>query len=285
MKRPIVIVAMIYAAGLCAGPLLRVPPPAAIAAVALIAASQAVALALGRRASDPLLFAAVFTIGLCRHEGIARDDLAARLFPRVSVRDHLELERRLMAEAVGDLASFAGYLEQDWRAFYCALLGRYVVENLKVLLRLFGSEDWRQRAEELLIELPPGWELPVEDLMASPDLERFVERIPLRSLRQAARRALPLYGETHNRAFLEMALDRGYWAGVRAAAAGASPEEQEECVRPARAADKRVPRPFRITPSRVGPVPRYASGSTSLSRCEREIARTFFAKGNDALPA
>jgi len=79
MKRPIVIVAMIYAAGLCASPLLRVPPPAAIAAVALIAASQAVALALGRRASDPLLFAAVFTIGLCRHEGIARDDLAARL--------------------------------------------------------------------------------------------------------------------------------------------------------------------------------------------------------------
>ncbi|MCX8037322.1 MAG: DUF4131 domain-containing protein, partial [Candidatus Sumerlaeia bacterium] len=63
MKRPIVAVALCYAAGLAAGPLLRIPPLAALSLIALIAASQLVALLRNRPVFDGLLFGAIFLIG------------------------------------------------------------------------------------------------------------------------------------------------------------------------------------------------------------------------------
>jgi competence protein ComEC len=78
MKRPIVIVAMVYAAGLCAGPLLRLPPTPTLAVIALIALSQAVLLAMRRPAMDALLFAAIFLIGDYRQYRIEAENRAAR---------------------------------------------------------------------------------------------------------------------------------------------------------------------------------------------------------------
>lgn len=96
MKRPVVIVAMVYVAGLGAGPLLRLPPILVLAVVGLIALSQIVVLTRGRKASDPLLFAAVFLIGALRQGAIDDENRAARaLLERLESRLPVHVEGRL----------------------------------------------------------------------------------------------------------------------------------------------------------------------------------------------
>jgi competence protein ComEC len=98
MKRPIVIVAMVYVAGLAVGPLLRLPPTASLAAIALIAASQLVLLATKRAAMDGLLFAAVFLIGDYRQQVIESENRTAR-------EQAVRLEKLPVARIEGRLAS------------------------------------------------------------------------------------------------------------------------------------------------------------------------------------
>jgi len=98
MKRPIVIVAMAYVAGLAVGPLLRLPPTVSLAAIALIALSQIVLLAMRRAAMDVLLFAAVFVIGDYRQQVIENENRAAR-------EQAARLEKLPVARIEGRLAS------------------------------------------------------------------------------------------------------------------------------------------------------------------------------------
>ena len=98
MKRPVVIVAVVYAAGLAAGSLLRLPPLVVLGGIAAIAVSQIIVLARGRRASDLLLLAAVFLIGDYRQNRIEAQDRAAR--ERLAIlesREHVRLEGRLVS--------------------------------------------------------------------------------------------------------------------------------------------------------------------------------------------
>lgn len=141
-------------------------------------------------------------------------ELAARLYPRTDIQDHFHLERRMLAACVAELASFLPYLSGAGEELYAALLDRYPIENLKVLLRLLGGRDG-QRAEELLVELPAALALPAGPFIESGDVEAFVEQIPFPTVRKCARETLPLYTETGCKAFLEMAFDRGYWMRVR----------------------------------------------------------------------
>lgn len=78
MKRPIVIVAMTYVAGLLAGAILHLPPLLTLAVIALIAVSQIVLRLRGRAAVDMLLYAAVVLIGVFQQNRIAAENRAAR---------------------------------------------------------------------------------------------------------------------------------------------------------------------------------------------------------------
>ncbi len=146
-------------------------------------------------------------------------ELAYHLYPRADIHDAVGLERQLIASCVAELAHFLRYLSGAYESLYVALLGRYAVDNLKVLLRLLGREDAEAQAERLLTPLPAELFLPVESLMSADGVGEFVGRIPLREVRDAALAAMPLYEETGQGALLEMALDRGHWAAVGAAVA------------------------------------------------------------------
>ncbi|MHC4787870.1 MAG: V0D/AC39 family V-type ATPase subunit [Planctomycetota bacterium] len=145
-------------------------------------------------------------------------DLALRLFPRQDIPDRPALERRLLDSCVADLAALSLYVDGAVLAFYRSLLDRYVVENLKVLLRLLAGGAGPPEAAGYLIELPHSLRFDAEELLSSADVEEFVTRIPLRQPRDCALEALPLYADSGRRAYLEMALDRGYWAAVWEAA-------------------------------------------------------------------
>ncbi len=141
-------------------------------------------------------------------------DIVSELYPRSDIRYPTRLEKRLAASCVDELAGLLKYLSAELREFYRRLLDRWPVENLKVLLRLFGREKSVQQSRALLIELPSRLELPVETLLESESLHQFLRRIPVEGPREGAMKALPLYEQTGQRAYLEMGLDRGYWEAV-----------------------------------------------------------------------
>jgi vacuolar-type H+-ATPase subunit C/Vma6 len=72
----------------------------------------------------------------------------------------------------------------------------------------------------------------MEGLLQSPDVRSLVEAIPFYRLRREAARVLPLYNETGRTAYLEMALDHGYWRAVLEAAEPLSTPEPEGSMAP-----------------------------------------------------
>lgn len=165
-------------------------------------------------------------------------DLAIKIFPREDVRDDLGLERRLKSGCVKELGFLAGFVAGPYQSLYSALLDRYAVANLKVLLRTFGQAvSGRVPVEErgfpgYLVELPGSLALPADHLMASENVHEFVRRIPLKNVRECAQAALPLYEETRRKAFLEMAFDKGYWRGVWEALSRLPRGESARCRAP-----------------------------------------------------
>ncbi|MGD2174597.1 MAG: V-type ATPase subunit [Candidatus Brocadiaceae bacterium] len=159
-------------------------------------------------------------------------DLAAELFPREDIHDSVALERRLAESCVEELAYLLAYLTHRYQHLQRALVDRFAVENLKVLLRLLGRENGREEAERLLVPLPPELALPVDEMLASAGPEEFIRRIPLPGPRHSALAALPAHEEDGRVAFLEMALDAGYWGAVGEALEGLNRTERRACSAP-----------------------------------------------------
>ncbi len=159
-------------------------------------------------------------------------DLSWRLYPREDIPDVFELERRMLSSCAQDLATVLTYLTGAFGELFRALLDRYVVENLKVLLRLFTRKDGEADPAGYLIDLPPGMALPVHELLGSSDVAEFLARIPLASVWASARDALPLYRETGRRGFLEMAFDCGYWDAIQDGVGSLRDLYQAECAAP-----------------------------------------------------
>ena len=188
-------------------------------------------------------------------------DLAYRLFPQAPPADQFELELQIQNACVEELASLGRFTAGPQRALYDALMHRYVVEDLKVLLRLFKQEG-AEPEQVSLIHLPPAYALPVELLAESANVEQFLGRIPVRAIRRSALDALPIYRETGRKAFLEMAMDRGVWQEVGEALEELPAADREECEPPIQCefdtirltAVLRASRAYGITWAQFGPL-------------------------------
>jgi len=160
-------------------------------------------------------------------------DLALRLYPRERIEGRAELERVVLSRCVAELDRLGRYVSGAAGEFFLRLLERYPVENLKVLLRLHGSEQ--EDASPHLIDLPPDLELPVHRLMSAPGVEEFIDGVPLPHVQRCALDAMAIYTESGNRAYLEMAFDQGYWQAVWDAVRRLSAADARRCVGPIRA--------------------------------------------------
>jgi len=141
------------------------------------------------------------------------EELASRLYPREGISTRLGLERLLRQDCATELTCWTYYLSADAARFYTALVRRFQIENIQVLLRLFAGGDKAASPEQYLPELPEELTVPAGELLASGDLEEFVGKLP-RDLADAAAGTLELWRDTGTTAFMEMALDRAYWDGV-----------------------------------------------------------------------
>jgi vacuolar-type H+-ATPase subunit C/Vma6 len=183
----------------------------------------------GRRTS---LYEGERLFGLADADDVA--DLAYRLYPHAEISEQSELELRIQNDCVEELVFIGRYAAGPQRDLYDGLMHRYVVEDLKVLLRQFLREEGAPEQKVGLIRLPRPYGLPLDDLSASPNLEEFISRIPVAQLRRGITDALPLYRSTQRKAFLEMSLDRGCWQEVGSALQALSSEDREDCEGPVR---------------------------------------------------
>ena len=159
-------------------------------------------------------------------------ELAYRLYPRREITDLLELERCLTEDCVEELALALPYLSGLTNAFYLSVLRRFQVDNLKVMLRLCGVPHAGDEPEKFTVALPDCLALPREELLACRDIGDFVSCIPSEAVRSAVEAAISLYERTGRRAFLEMALDKGYWHGVRESLDRLPTPDRETCAVP-----------------------------------------------------
>ena len=158
-------------------------------------------------------------------------ELCGRLYPREPAMERLALERRLRRDCVSELASFTRYLDPSLGVFYLALLRRFQVENIVVLLRLFAGGGERPSPEQYLTELPPAFAVSAGNLMASQNVAEFLQKLPT-DLAGAGSEVLYLDELRRTTAFVEMAFWRAYWDGVVRAADVLGAEEQTACAGP-----------------------------------------------------
>ena len=159
------------------------------------------------------------------------EELAGRLYPRAVIADRLGLERRLRQDCVTELVRWTRYLSGDTARFYVALVRRFQIENIQVLLRLFAGGAEEPLPQQYLPELPEEMRVPSGELLASSELEEFVSRLPA-DLARAASPTLGLWRETGTTAFTEMALERAYWEGVIGACSALLPYDFSACLDP-----------------------------------------------------
>jgi vacuolar-type H+-ATPase subunit C/Vma6 len=158
--------------------------------------------------------------------GARLDDLAHRRTPsevasavlgEAMSGDAAALERHLTAAHVRALAQIAQEMHGAERRFFAALLERYRIENLKVVIRWRAAPEPVTSPAHLLVPLPERLEIPAEHLMAAPDVPSLIEALPEERYVAAAQRGLEHFHQTGSAFYVEAALDRQMFADVRAA--------------------------------------------------------------------
>ncbi len=145
-------------------------------------------------------------------------DLAAALAPGQPIGDTIGLQRHLTEQHIASLHGLLKVLD-GWEAdVFLAMLRRYQVENLKVILRC-----WVAKADEALlaaytVDVPGSLALPTPDLLQSPDLETLISRIPVSSLRDGAMQGLGEYEESGRLFFVEAGIDKARFTQLNDAA-------------------------------------------------------------------
>ena len=159
------------------------------------------------------------------------EELAGRLYPREVIAGRLGLERRLRQDCATELTHWSRYLSGGIACFYNALVRRFQIKNIQVLLRLFAGGQEEPLPEQYLPELPTGMGVSAGELLSSGDLTEFVGKLP-EDLARAATGAQQEWNETGTVAFTAMALERAYWDGVMRAARRLPAAQVEACMAP-----------------------------------------------------
>ena len=159
------------------------------------------------------------------------EELGRRLYPREPVMGRLALERRLRQDCLDELSSFTYLLSEGFARFYTALLRRFQIDNVLVLLRLFVGGREEPSPQRYLVKLPAAMAVPAGELLSSRDPDEFLARLP-EDLAAAAAGAREIERQEGTTAFVEMALERAYWEQVVEALRGLPPAESAACAAP-----------------------------------------------------
>ena len=143
---------------------------------------------------------------LCKRRSLSEVALASTgdgLAPSAGV-----VEKRLAAQHVDVLARIAGEMRGGERWFFRALIERYRVEDVKVIVRWRAAKEPVTSPAPFLLPMPEWIDVPYERLIAAPDMAALVEALPEEWQSAAATRGLEAFDATGSAFFVEAALDQ-----------------------------------------------------------------------------
>jgi len=141
-------------------------------------------------------------------------NLAGELYPEGGIENHLQLEKRLAEEHFSRLAWIPDFLSGVMHQLFTTLLQRYQLENLKVAFRGLHARRPLAQITPHIISLPYPFDLPIENMLASGDINRFAAAIGNRDAADLVRPAVKAYLKNKKPFFFETALDCAWYADL-----------------------------------------------------------------------
>jgi vacuolar-type H+-ATPase subunit C/Vma6 len=156
---------------------------------------------------------------LYEREGLARlsakkrlQDLFTAVLPGETFTNHLQFERNLVADHLETLDGIRQFLEGTNHDFFSWLLRRYQVENAKVLLRGWTAREKAEAVRQHVVQTPPEYALPYEEMMAAEDIRTFLSLLPEKGLAKGAAKGIFYFNEKGKGFYVEAGLDQAYFA-------------------------------------------------------------------------
>lgn len=144
------------------------------------------------------------------------EQLWHRLYPDATPAGHRQLQRRLLADHLEVLRVIHEHLPGGLQDFFCWLMRRYQLENLKVLVRAWKAGAGLEEVRPYLAPVPEAVSLPAEAMLGADSLADLVRRVPEPRLRAAAEAHIDRFQETGSTFFVETSLDGAYYEALLA---------------------------------------------------------------------
>jgi len=141
-------------------------------------------------------------------------ELFSEVAPGKTFKNHLQFEKELVAEHVRTLDGIRKFLKGANYDFFSWLLRRYQVENIKVILRGWIAREKSSSVSELIVRMPPPYELPFEEMTASEDIDTFLDLIPEKTLAEGAKKGTFYYRRKEKGFYIEAGLDYAYFTAL-----------------------------------------------------------------------
>ena len=138
-------------------------------------------------------------------------DLFSELMPGKNFKNHLQFEKSLVVEHVRVLDEIRKFLKGANHELFSWLLRRYQIENIKVMLRGWIAGEKPRSLAALMVDIPPPYALPFEEMMAAGDIDAFLSLIPEKTLAEGAKKGIFYYNEKEKGFYIEAGLDCAYF--------------------------------------------------------------------------
>lgn len=140
------------------------------------------------------------------------DELMAVSYPDGRYYPVAAYQRRLIRDLAAELLDFSRHLAGAEASVVRWMVGRFQLENLKVILRAFTTGKSSEIPTIHLVELADELDFGAQDLVEAKSIEQLIALLPEGELRDSLREAVEVYGEGIRPFLLEAMLDRRYLA-------------------------------------------------------------------------
>ncbi|MFW5923938.1 MAG: V0D/AC39 family V-type ATPase subunit [Planctomycetota bacterium] len=158
------------------------------------------------------------------------NELWRELYPRENATGRLALERLLRRDCAHDLSSLLYLLPDSIHPLYAALVRRFQLDTILVLLRMLAGPEHSVRREEFIPELPPPLKLDPASLLDSSGPEDFQKKLP--PFYRLDNGYVPGFSGLGGTGAVEMALERAWWLQVLEQLGRLPGRDREDCARP-----------------------------------------------------
>jgi vacuolar-type H+-ATPase subunit C/Vma6 len=142
-----------------------------------------------------------------------------------------DAQRALIDRLVAHLIHMLRYTGGAPYTLFEWLVRRYQMENLKVVMRAWSRGLSLNKIEGNLTSMPQNYALPVEKMLAAPDISALVALVPAREYAGALAPGIPRYTQDSKLFYLESALEQGYYSKAMKLAEALEGDDREPCMR------------------------------------------------------